>query len=129
MSRVGKIILVNNYANPHVIIVDKPNCVRALEFTNNVDSRRAFELKEDEIKKIKYRGKKLEGRTVDLASISGVYSLNLREIGVLSEPGYFKLLKELNCFHACYGKSFLGYASIREDVQDQILELGKKLAK
>ncbi|MBQ7137064.1 MAG: hypothetical protein IJO43_03725 [Bacilli bacterium] len=129
MSRVGTIILDNNYANPRVIIVDKPNCLRALDLTTDNDPIRTFQLKEEDVFIIKYRGKQLDGRSVSLASVSGIYNLNIREIGVLSKNAYYMLLRKFNSHQVMQGANSLGFLEVREDVQGQILELGKRLIK
>jgi len=129
MSRVGKIILDNNYTNPRVVIVDEPNCLRALDLTTNSDQRTTFQLKEEDVFRLKYRGSQLDGRSVDLTRVSAVYNLNIREIGLMSKDAYYRLIIKFNNYQNTLDGNTWDFLSVKEEIQGQIIELGKRLVK
>lgn len=126
MSKLGKIILNGNYPNPFVIIAESKTYPRALELVVADDERTSLKLKEDEVTRINYRGKKLEGRSVDLRMVHRIYNLNIREIGVLSECEFCKLLRFFNNYQVSQGADSYSFRDVREEVQ---MELIKRLTK
>jgi len=127
MSKLGTIVLDGNYRNPFVIITEGKPYPRALELVVTDDERRSLKLKDDEITKIKYKGKKLEGRSVDLRRVHSISNLNLREIGVLSEDAFCKVLRFFNNYQVCQGADSYGFKEVRSEVQTYILQKTSKM--
>ena len=126
MSRVGKIILDTNYPNPRVIISDEGHLPKTLELVKNTKDlypNRIMKLNEQDIIRLNYRGKKIIDRSVDLTKVSAVHNLKIREIGVLTEAAYCKLLKTFMAYHVYEGANSISYLSVREDVQKQLIKL------
>ena len=122
MSKLGKIVLDGNCSNPFVIIAEEKNYPRALELVVTDDEYRSMKLTEDEITKIGYRGKKLNGRSVDLKSVHCIYNLKTREIGVLSEDAFCKLLRQFNNYQVAQGANYRGFLDVKQEIQNEIIK-------
>ena len=126
MSKLGKIVLDDNYSNPFVIIAEEKTYPRALELVVTDDEYRSTKLTEEEIVKINYRGKKLNGRSVDLKRVHCIYNLNIREIGVLQEEAFCRVLRHFNNYQVAQGADSYGFRDVKEEVQTQLI---KRLSK
>lgn len=122
MSKLGKIVLDGNYANPFVIIAESKTYPRALELVATDDRYSSMKLTEEEVTRINYRGKKLEGRSIDLKKVHCIYNLNLREIGVLSEDAFCKLLRQFNNYQVAQGGNSYSFLDVKTEVQSEILK-------
>jgi hypothetical protein len=126
MSKLGKIVLDGNYRNPFVIITEGNPYPRALELVVTDDERGSLKLKDDEITRINYRGKKLAGRSVDLRRVHGISNLDIREIGVLQEETFCKVLRFFNNYQVCKGADSYGFKEVRNEVQVYLLKKTSK---
>lgn len=122
MSRLGKIVLDNNYVNPRIIIADVNGLPKALELVKNRDSSRHLNVNGEDIINLGYKGKKLDERSADLSRIISVNNLNLREIGCLTEEAYCKVLRCFVSYQASMGGNSNEYLSVRENVQGQLIK-------
>ena len=122
MSRLGKIILDNNYANPRIIIADVSELPRAIELVKDINSTRYLKIDEKDIINLGYKGKKMIGRSADLSRIVTISNLNLREIGSLTEDAYFKILRGFVNYQTVMGANSSAYLSVRDEVQKQLIK-------
>lgn len=126
MSKLGKIILDGNYSNPFVIIAEGKINAKALELIVTNDEYNSMKLKEEDIVKIKYRGKKLNERSVDLRRVHSVNNLQLREIGYMKEDSFCILLRKFNNYQVCQGANSPDFLSVKQEVQAELI---KRLSK
>ena len=132
-SKLGKIVINGKNGNPVIIISVSSESLRGLRLVKSGDECSRddkyshYEIPYEDIIKIKYRGKKLdEDNIVDCGNCTFIYNLNVREIGTLTEEGYYKLLRRYNNYQAYDGANDETYLMVRSDVQNQLM---KKLQK
>ena len=127
MSKARKIVLANHIKEPIVIISENPYNYKGIILSKEqskgtyctVDSS-------DIVKDDNYRGKKLENRNAFIDDYVTIYNLNVREIGALTESGYFKLLKNYVSKQVSMGGTSSNYLLIREDIHNQLIKMMKK---
>lgn len=129
-SKLGKIVLEKENGNPVVIISERTTHLKGLKivkFENECrysnDKCSYLKISSEELVKIKYHGKKLDNPIVDYHGCVYISNLKIREIGVLTEDGYCKLLRGYNNHHACLGGVDRDYLSVRDDVHDQLIKM------
>lgn len=127
MSKVRKIVLSNHIKDPIVIISENPYNYKGILLSKEkargtyctVDSS-------DIVKEDNYHGKKLENHNAFIDDYVTIYNLKVREIGSLTESGYFKLLKNYVSNQASMGGTSSSYLLIREDIHNQLIKMMKK---
>jgi hypothetical protein len=126
MSKVGKIVLDNNYSNPYLVISDSDKSAKGLKLVTMDKENMTVKLSREDARRLNYRGRKLDGRSVDLTKVMTIYNLNIREIGVLSEKAYCKLLRQFVSYHASRGATDSSYLQVRDDVHNQLIKMMNK---
>jgi len=125
---LGKIILYDDRRNPLVVISETDKVLKGLEIVKKdndcmvKDMRSHFKLSSEELTKFKYKGKKISNPIVDLCGHRSVKNIQIREIGVLNEDSYFRLLKEYAYYHAYIGTKNYCFLSNRYDVHNQLVK-------
>lgn len=125
---LGKIILYDDRRNPLVVISETDKVLKGLEIVKKdndcmvKDMRSHFKLSNEELTKFKYKGKKISNPIVDLCGHRSVKNIQIREIGILSEDSYFRLLKEYAYYHAYTGTKNYCFLSNRYDVHNQLVK-------
>lgn len=127
MSKIGKIVLSNHIKDPIVIINENPHNYKGIILSKE-KTKGTYDIVDssDIVKDDNYHGKKLENRNAFIDDYVTVYNLNVREIGALTESGYFKLLKNYVSNQASMGGTSSSYLLIREDIHNQLIKMMKK---
>lgn len=127
-SKLGKIV-INKNGNPVIIISDSGKNLKGLTLVksssecSHEDKYSHYQIPREDIIKIQYRGKKLEeNNIVDCGDCVFIFNLNVREIGALTEEGYYKLLRRYNNYQAYCGATNSSYLMVRSDVQKQLMK-------
>lgn len=123
MSRLGKIILEENKKNPRVIISEEGKFLGAIELVNATEGSSYLKIPQKDILKLNYFGKKLNDCSASLSRSVNIYNLNIREIGVLSELGYCKLLRQFSSYQASFGGNDSSYLLVRNEVHKQLVKM------
>lgn len=131
-SKLGKIVLYDDRRNPFVVISESDTFLRGLEIVQkdeecvSRDTFTHFKLSSDDFTKIKYRGKKLDNPIVDCCAHKIVRNIELREIGMLNETGYCRLLRRYTYHQAAMGANDPSYLAVRTDVHNQLVKMMNK---
>lgn len=122
MSSLGRIILEPKCKTPRIIIAEQGRCLRGLELTDLFREDTCFKLTTEDITKVNYKGKKLDNCSVSLEKGFGIYHLDVREIGLLNEDSYYKLLRCFINYQTGQGADDASYLLIREEVHQQLIK-------
>lgn len=128
-NMLGKIVLVKDNENPVVIISQTSEELKGLKIVKSTNECSfnggcgCFEIPSKYLEKLKYRGKKLDNPIVDHHRLCSISNLEIRQIGVLTEEGYCKLLMSYNNHYSSLGGDDLIYSTVKDDVQNQLLKL------
>ena len=125
MSKLGKILIDYNYANPRIIIAEKKDCLFAVELSKNPvsNSTKTFKILDGDIIKLNYSGEKLDDCSAMLDHVRLVKNLQLREIGYLTDKCYCNLLRKFVWEQSAMGANKADYLCVRDEVQDQLIKL------
>ncbi len=127
MSKISKIVLVNNIKEPIVIISESPYVYKGFKLTKDVSVGDYYPIPNDEIISFdSYHGKKLEVCNAYLNNYITISNLHVREIGEFTEKGYFNLLKKYVASQVSVGGKEDSYLSVRTEVHDQLIKMMKK---
>lgn len=121
MSKLGKIVLENNCGNPKVIIAEGGRYPNGIELVQNCEGENFVSISDDAIVKTNYRGKKLDNCKANLNN-TAIYNLKIREIGCLTEEGYYKLLRQYVSYQTYLGGTNSSYKMVRTEVQEQLIK-------
>lgn len=122
MSSLGRIILEPYCKAPRIIIAEQGKYLRGLELINYFREDTCFKLSKDDITKVNYKGKRLDNCSVSLERSFGISHLNIREIGLLNEDSYYKLLRCFVNYQAGQGARNSSYLLVREEVHQQLIK-------
>lgn len=122
MSSLGRIILQPECKAPRIIIAEQGKYLRGLEVVDYFREDTCFKLSTDDITKVNYRGKRLDNCSISLEKSFGINRLNIREIGLLSEDSYYKLLKCFVNYQTVKGANSSSYLLVREEVHQQLIK-------
>lgn len=121
MSNLGKIVLVGKEKNPRIIIAEN-RLLHGLELIKSYDENICFKLVQDDITKINYRGRKLDDCSVYLGKCYNNYNLTIREIGMLKEKTYYRLLRKFVNYQSSQGADDSSYLLVRNEVHNQLIK-------
>lgn len=121
MSNLGKIVLVGKEKNPRIIIAEN-RFLHGLELIKSYDENICFKLVQDDITKINYRGRKLDDCSVYLGKCYNSYNLQIREIGMLKEKTYYRLLRKFVNYQSSQGADDASYLLVRNEVHNQLIK-------
>lgn len=121
MSNLGKIVLVGKEKNPHIIISEE-RLLRGLGLIKSYDEKTCFKLVQGDIKKIDYRGKKLDDCSAYLGKCYNIHNLQIKEIGLLNEKTYYRLLRSFVSYQASQGADDWSYLLVRTEVHNQLIK-------
>ena len=130
MSMLGKIVLEGKEKNPRLIISEKGEYLKGLVLRKrtsecgDVDPYSYCKIALKDIEQFQdYHGKKIDQyRVADCCVCQAIYNLDIREIGVLKEETYCRVLRSYYEYQISFSKTPSSYELVKTEVDDQLVK-------